>query len=416
MSVKADFLVIGGGIAGLRAAISLIGAGRVVLLSKAGGTESNTGYAQGGIAAALGPDDSPSLHLADTLEAGAGLSDPTAAELLVVEGPGYVRELLDWGARFERTADGALAFGREGAHSVRRVLHASDATGREIARTLWSRLHGSPDLVILDHALATRLVITDGAANGVEVIDSDGSRITVDAPRVLLATGGAGQVFAETTNPAIASGDGLAMAWRAGARLSDLEFVQFHPTVLHVPGRPRFLVSEAARGEGAWLLNAAGERFMTRYDPRGELAPRDVVATAMVREAERTGRPVFLSLEHLDASWVRARFPGIASACEAAGLDLATTRLPVSPAAHYMCGGVDTDLDGPDIGGRAVRGRRGGLHGRAWRQPAGQQLAARGAGVWRACGCRHARTPPQRHAARRAAGDVHAWAPAVGRG
>ena len=169
MSVKADFLVIGGGIAGLRAAISLIGAGRVVLLSKAGGTESNTGYAQGGIAAALGPDDSPSLHLADTLEAGAGLSDPTAAELLVVEGPGYVRELLDWGARFERTADGALAFGREGAHSVRRVLHASDATGREIARTLWSRLHGSPDLVILDHALATRLVITDGAANGVEV-------------------------------------------------------------------------------------------------------------------------------------------------------------------------------------------------------------------------------------------------------
>jgi L-aspartate oxidase len=344
--VQADFLVIGGGIAGLRAAIELAGHGRILLLTKASGSESNTGYAQGGIAAAIGPDDSPGLHLADTLEAGAGLSDPAAVEVLVTEGPHYVRELMAWGARFDREPDGGPALGREGAHSVRRVLHAHDATGREIARTLWSRLGGAADLVTLDHALATRLKIENGRLVGAELRRQDGQRIEVAAGAVLLATGGAGQVFAQTTNPAIASGDGLAMAWRAGARVSDLEFVQFHPTVLDVAGAPRFLVSEAVRGEGARLLNADGEAFMARYDSRGELAPRDIVATAMVRETGRTGRPVYLSLAHLDAEWVRARFPGIADVCGKAGLDFARDRLPVSPAAHYMCGGVDTDLAG----------------------------------------------------------------------
>jgi len=346
VDVRTDFVIIGGGIAGLRAAIDLVTRGPVLLLTKAGSTESNTGYAQGGIAAALGHDDSPALHMADTLGAGAGLCDPDAVDVLVSEGPSYVTELLHWGVAFDRAADGTPALGREGAHSVRRVLHARDATGREIARTLWARVARSRSLQVFDHALATRLLIQQGRCTGVELLRHDGSVGRVDARAVLLATGGAGRVFRETTNPAIATGDGLAMAWRAGARVSDLEFVQFHPTVLHVPGAPRFLVSEAVRGEGARLINADGEAFMPGYDARGNLAPRDVVATAMVREAERTGRPVFLSLSHLDANWVRGRFPMIAETCRQAGLDFARDPLPVSPAAHYMCGGVDTDLSG----------------------------------------------------------------------
>jgi len=346
VSLRADFLVIGGGIAGLRAAIDLVGHGHVLLLTKASGTESNTGYAQGGVAAAIGPDDSPALHLADTLEAGAGLCDSDAVEVLVNEGPRYVRELIAWGAAFDSDEHGEPALGREGAHSVRRVLHARDATGREIARTLWSHLQGHASLEVVDHALATRLIVDDGECLGVELLHADGSVASVRANAVLLATGGAGQVFAETTNPAIATGDGVAMAWRAGARVGDLEFVQFHPTVLHVAGAPRTLISEAVRGEGARLLNSDGERFMERYDPRGELAPRDVVATAMVREAARTGRSVCLSMAHMDAAWVRERFPGITAICRAAGLDIAHDALPVSPAAHYMCGGVDTDLEG----------------------------------------------------------------------
>ena len=346
MRLRADFVVIGSGIAGLRAAIHLVAHGAVLLVTKADSAESNTGYAQGGIAAALGSDDSADLHRDDTLEAGAGLCDVDAVEVLVNEGPHYVRELVAWGADFDRDPGGAPALGREGAHSVRRVLHARDATGREIARTLWQRVTGHPQLRVLDHALATRLDVHDGVCRGVHLWLDDGRRIDIDARAVLLATGGAGQVFQETTNPYVASGDGLAMAWRAGARVSDLEFVQFHPTVLHVPGAPRFLVSEAVRGEGARLVNAEGEPFMARYDSRGDLAPRDVVAIAMVREAERTGHPVYLTLAHLDATWAIRRFPGIAEACARAGVDFARDRLPVSPAAHYLCGGVDTDLAG----------------------------------------------------------------------
>ena len=346
MRLRADFVVIGSGIAGLRAAIHLVAHGAVLLVTKADSAESNTGYAQGGIAAALGPADSADLHRDDTLEAGAGLCDVTAVEVLVNEGPHYVRELIDWGADFDLDPDGAPALGREGAHSVRRVLHARDATGKEIARTLWHRVAGHPQLRVLDHALATRLDVQDGACRGVHLWLDDGRRIDVGARAVLLATGGAGQVFQETTNPHVASGDGLAMAWRAGARVSDLEFVQFHPTVLHVPGAPRFLVSEAVRGEGARLINAEGDAFMARYDSRSDLAPRDVVAIAMVREAERTARPVYLTLAHLDASWITRRFPGIAEVCARAGFDFARDPLPVSPAAHYLCGGVDTDLSG----------------------------------------------------------------------
>ena len=346
MRLRADFVVIGSGIAGLRAAIDLVTHGSVLLVTKADSAESNTGYAQGGIAAALGDDDSVRLHRDDTLEAGAGLCDPRAVEVLVGEGPAYVRELIAWGAEFDRDADGRPALGREGAHSVRRVLHARDATGREIARTLWHRVAGHSRLRVLDHALATRLSLEGGECTGLAVQLDDGRHVDVDARAVLLATGGAGQVFAHTTNPAVATGDGLAMAWRAGARVSDLEFVQFHPTVLDVPGAPRFLVSEAVRGEGARLVNADGVSFMPTYDARGDLAPRDVVATAMVREAARTGRSVYLSLAHLDGAWMRERFPGIAEVCARAGLDFARDPIPVSPAAHYLCGGVDTDLDG----------------------------------------------------------------------
>ena len=346
MQGRADFVVIGSGIAGLRAAIELVQHGSVILVTKADSAESNTGYAQGGIAAATGDNDSSSLHRDDTMEAGAGLCDRAAVEVLVGEGPRYVHELIAWGAAFDRDPNGNPALGREGAHTVRRVLHARDATGREIGRTLWARVAGHSSLRVLDHALATALRVEAGRCAGVDVVLDDGEVLRLSSRAVLLATGGAGQVFQETTNPRVATGDGVAMAWRAGARVSDLEFVQFHPTVLHVPGAPRFLVSEAVRGEGARLVNAAGDPFMTQYDTRGDLAPRDVVASAMVREALRTNGSIYLSLQHLDADWVRRRFPGIADACAHAGLDIARDRLPVSPAAHYLCGGVDTDLDG----------------------------------------------------------------------
>jgi L-aspartate oxidase len=341
-----DFLVIGSGVAGLRAAISLAEGGDVVLITKADPRESNTGYAQGGIAAALGADDSPDLHARDTTAAGAGLCVPAAVEVLVHDGPRYVQELLDWGAAFDRDAGGRLSLGREAAHSVRRVLHARDATGREIARLLWSRVSGSPGVRIIDDARATALLMERGVCVGAAFVTADGAQGTVVAQRTLLATGGAGQVFRETTNPAIATGDGIAMAARAGARLVDLEFVQFHPTVLNVEGAPRFLLSEALRGEGAQLINDAGEPFMERYEPAADLASRDLVARAIVREVERTGAPVYLSLAHLDSKFVQHRFPTIARATTRAGLDLARDRIPVSPAAHYLMGGVETDLDG----------------------------------------------------------------------
>jgi L-aspartate oxidase len=346
VNLRGDFLVIGSGIAGLRAAVSLADAGNVLVLTKADPGESNTGYAQGGIAAAMGPDDSPALHARDTLAAGDGLCDEEAVRVLVEEGPRYVRELLEWGAAFDRDADGAPSLGREGAHSVRRVLHAHDATGREIARLLWTRVAAHPRIRVLDDALATDLIVEEGTCRGARFLDGGGVQRSAAAAVTLLATGGAGQVFRETTNPAIATGDGIAIGFRAGARVTDLEFVQFHPTVMSVPGAPRFLLSEALRGEGARLVNDAGERFVQRYEPAGDLASRDLVSRAMVKEAERTGKPVYLTLAHLDPDYVTGRFPVIADACRQAGLDLARDRIPVSPAAHYVMGGVETDVDG----------------------------------------------------------------------
>jgi L-aspartate oxidase len=340
-----DFVIVGGGVAGLRAAIGLAPAGRVLVLTKAEPAESNTGYAQGGVAAAVGDDDSPALHAADTIRAGDGLCDEAAVAVLVEQGPRYVRELIDWGARFDRGADGRPALGREAAHSVRRVLHAGDATGREIGRVLWERVRALPSVQTIDHALVTEVVVdaTDGRASGVRYFDPQGARHEVRASATLLATGGAGQVFRETTNPAVATGDGIALAFRAGARVADLEFVQFHPTALNRAGAPRFLISEALRGEGAHLVNVRGEAFMTRYHPDGDLAPRDVVARSIVRESEQTGGPVFLTLAHLDPEYVTRRFPTIAAMCAQVGLDLARDPIPVGPAAHYIMGGVDTD-------------------------------------------------------------------------
>jgi L-aspartate oxidase len=338
-----DFLIVGGGVAGLRAAIGLAAAGRVLILTKAEPAESNTGYAQGGIAAAVGDDDTPALHAADTVRAGDGLCDEDAVAVLVEQGPGYVRELLDWGARFDRGADGRPALGREAAHSVRRVLHAGDATGREIGRVLWERVRALPAVETIDHALVTEVIVEDGRARGLRYFEAGGGSREVRAAATLLATGGAGQVFRETTNPAVATGDGIALAWHAGARVADLEFVQFHPTALKLEGAPRFLISEALRGEGARLVNERGDAFMTRYHPDGDLAPRDVVARGIVRESDETGGRVFLTLAHLDPAYVRERFPTIAAMCADAGLDLARDRIPVGPAAHYIMGGVDTD-------------------------------------------------------------------------
>ena len=339
-----DFIIVGGGIAGLRAAIALAPVGHVLILTKADAREGNTGYAQGGIAAAVGPDDSPSLHARDTIRAGDGLCDEAAVSVLVEEGPRYVRELMSWGARFAHEADGSLALGLEAAHSVRRVLYAADATGREIGRAMWRRAVEHPSIQTVDHALVTELIIEDGAVRGVRFFDNAGHLCDARSGATLLATGGAGQVFRETTNPAVATGDGIALAYRAGARIADLEFVQFHPTALKWAGAPRFLMSEALRGEGARLVNAAREAFMIRYDPAGDLAPRDVVARSIVRESERTGGGVFLTLAHLDAEHVRERFPTIAAVCRQVGLDLATDLIPVGPAAHYLMGGIQTDV------------------------------------------------------------------------
>jgi L-aspartate oxidase len=338
-----DFIIVGGGIAGLRAALGLASAGRVLVLTKAEPAESNTGYAQGGIAAAVGDDDSPALHAADTLRAGDGLCDAAAVDILVGRGAEDVRDLIAWGAAFDRDADGRLALGREAAHSVRRVLHAGDATGREIGRVLLQRVRTLASVETCDHALATEILVDGGHARGVAYFDRDGVRHDVHATATLLATGGAGQVYRETTNPAVATGDGIALAFHAGARVADLEFVQFHPTALNRAGAPRFLISEALRGEGARLVNDRGEPFMTSYHPDGDLAPRDVVARGIVRESERTGGLVFLTLAHLDPAYVVRRFPTIAAMCRQIDLDLARDPIPVGPAAHYIMGGVDTD-------------------------------------------------------------------------
>lgn len=344
--MQTDFLVIGSGIAGLRAAIELASAGRVIVLSKAELTESATQYAQGGIAAALSDEDQIFLHYQDTLKAGAGLCDPAAVQILVEEGPPCIQQLIEWGTAFDREGT-RLAFTREGAHSRSRVLHAQgDSTGREILRVLLARAHGKIELV--PFLFTTDLILQDGRVVGVRCLDErTGAEKEIRSRVVLLATGGLGQVYSETTNPTVATGDGVAIAYRAGAVLQDMEFVQFHPTALYVPGAPRFLLSEALRGEGGRLRNLDLEQFMSRYHEGGELAPRDIVSRGIVKEMERTGSEfVYLDLTHLDPNYVRSRFPRIHTTCQQYNLDITRDLIPVRPAAHYSMGGVATDYEG----------------------------------------------------------------------
>ena len=337
-----DVVVVGAGIAGLSFALRLPDTLRITVITKSELGESNTRYAQGGMAAAVGPDDTPELHLMDTIEAGAGLTDVDATRGLVERGASAVRWLLKQGARFD-LQDHTLQLGQEAAHSRRRILHAGgDATGAEIERSLVRRLRMRMNARVLEHSLAIDIVKdAEGRAAGVTVLRDDGSIEFVMSGTTVLANGGAGRLWATTSNPADATADGVAMALRAGVTLADLEFVQFHPTVLTVPGVEPFLISEAVRGEGAWLLNSAGERFMTGIDERAELAPRNVVAGAIERQlTDIPDNSVYLSLAHLDPGMIAERFPTISAHLAAVGLDLARDAIPVSPAAHYFMGGV----------------------------------------------------------------------------
>jgi L-aspartate oxidase len=345
---QADYAVVGSGVAGLRAAIELSSAGSVLVLAKSNLSDSATAWAQGGIAVALSDEDEIGLHEQDTLNAGDGLCRPEAVALLVEEGPTYINQLIEWGTEFDR-AGTKLAFTREAAHSRSRILHAhGDSTGREISRALLARAHKIPHLHLCAHSFTTSLILEDGRAVGVRFLDeNDGSLHEVRALAVLLATGGLGQIYRETTNPGVATGDGMAIAYEAGAVLSDMEFMQFHPTALAIQGAPRFLLSEALRGEGGVLRNILLERFMKRYAEAQELAPRDVVARAIVSEMHRTNaQHVYLDMTAKSAEFLQKRFPRIYSTCLSYGLDLATDMAPVCPAAHYMMGGVKTDLWG----------------------------------------------------------------------
>lgn len=345
---KVDFIVLGGGIAGIRAAIDLARGGRVLVLTKDDLFESSTEYAQGGIAAALGEDDEVTLHLHDTLRAGDGLCREEAVRILVEEGPKQIHQLIEWGMRFDRNGT-KLAFTREGAHSRSRVLHAhGDSTGSEILRALMAKAKSLPAIQLLPRAFAVDLQVEDGRATGVVYLDEKTSSLkTVRAGAVLLATGGLGQVYKETTNPSVACGDGVAMAYRAGALQSDMEFIQFHPTALFVKGAPRFLLSEALRGEGAHLRDILLERFMPRYHEAAELAPRDIVSRAIIMEMQKTRSEfVYLDMTGLDPEHVTNRFPRIYTTCLKYNIDITTDLVPIRPAAHYAMGGVATDLFG----------------------------------------------------------------------
>jgi L-aspartate oxidase len=344
----AHVLVVGSGIAGLCTALHASRHHRVTLVTKGALADSNTRYAQGGIAAATGLDDSATLHADDTIRAGAGLTDEEAAHVLADEGAAAIRSLIAWGVAFDHRPgstepDRAL----EAAHSRARVLHAGgDATGAAIETALLTALRAT-EVSVREHTMMTDLVLADASARvvGIEVLRADGGREVLLADAVVLATGGVGQLYAHTTNPAIATGDGLAAALRAGVATADLEFYQFHPTTLAAPGN--FLVSEAVRGEGAVLRNERGERFMVGVHPDAELAPRDVVARAIAAEmAKQNGVPVNLDARGIDGETLATRFPTILAACTAAGFDLAGGLVPVVPAAHYFMGGIATDLDG----------------------------------------------------------------------
>src|SRR5215813_10331572 len=349
MALETDFVVIGSGVAGLRASIELAQTGaRVTVLTKDKASESNTEYAQGGVAVVLSDDDDPELHEEDTLVAGAGLCDEKAVETLVTEGTKYIKQLIDWGTEFDREG-GKLLMGQEAAHSRRRILHAhGDSTGAEFVRSLIARARVEKTINLTPFANTESLIVADGRCVGVRFLDP-----ILRAPRevyskaVIMCTGGAGQLYQHTTNPPVATGDGMAMAYFAGAEMGDMEFVQFHPTALSLENAPRFLLTEAMRGEGGLLKNEYGERFMPNYDERAELAPRDIVSRSIVAEMRRTGtRSVFLDMTSLDEEFLKHRFPKIYETCANYGLNIAKDMLPVSPASHYCMGGIRTDLWG----------------------------------------------------------------------
>jgi L-aspartate oxidase len=347
-------LVVGSGVAGLTYALKAADFAAVTLITKKEHTESNTNYAQGGIAAVMAPDDSPELHVLDTLTAGAGLCRREAVEQMVREGPERVRDLIRWGAQFSTEPAGArprLALGREGGHSRNRIVHAKDLTGREVERTLVTAVQEHANIRVLEHHAAVELIAGAEAGRravfGARVLDSrTGEPHTILADATTLATGGAGQVYLHTTNPSIATGDGVAIAYRAGAKIANMEFIQFHPTTLYHPAARSFLISEAVRGEGGILKLRDGTPFMEQYHPLGSLAPRDIVARAIDGELKRSGDDfVYLDVTHLDAGFIRDRFPNIYQRCLEFGLDITREPIPIVPAAHYSCGGILTDLE-----------------------------------------------------------------------
>lgn len=371
-----DFLVIGSGIAGLTFALKAAEHGKVIIVTKKDDSESNTNYAQGGVAAVFGSDDGIEDHIRDTIEAGAGLCNPEAVRAMVTEGPQLVRELSQMGVDFTVTREGSLDLGKEGGHSKRRIVHAKDYTGFEIERVLVARTRGHANITVMEHHLAIDLIVEKKAGKteclGAYVLDTLSGEIEgYSASVTFLATGGGGQVYLHTTNPAIATGDGIAMAYRAGATIADPEFVQFHPTTLFQPSfeenERSFLVSEAVRGEGGVLVNRQGKRFMPSYHPKADLAPRDVVARAIDTELKVSGDPcVFLDISSIGLEKFQTRFPNIYNGCLQRSVDLNKNLIPVVPAAHYLCGGVRTDLWGrSDIGRLYSAGETActGVHG-----------------------------------------------------
>jgi L-aspartate oxidase len=363
----ADVLVIGGGLAGLRAANAIDGRLNVLVVTKDAIQQSNSSYAQGGIAGVLDPDDSVEEHVHDTLVAGGTLCDHEVVEMVVREAPQRIQELVQWGTHFDEQA-GRITLGREGGHSKSRIVHAlGDMTGKEVMRAVIEHTRRLANVRIWENTFTLDLLTHEGACRWAIVATRHGEKMLVWARQTILATGGCGQIYRESTNPLVATGDGHAMAYRAGAQLRDMEFVQFHPTVLYIAGGSRSLITEAVRGEGGWLVDRDGERFMPGYDERAELAPRDVVSQAIVSQMEKTRHPcVYLDVTHLDPQLVLRRFPGIAAACQQFGIDITRDKIPVRPGAHYMIGGVTIDLAGrTSVPGLWAAGEvsSSGLHG-----------------------------------------------------
>jgi L-aspartate oxidase len=363
----ADVLIVGGGLAGLRAAIAVDPKLSTLVVTKDKLQQSNSQFAQGGIASVMDPEDRFEDHIADTLSAGGELCNREVVEMVVRESPERVRELVEWGTRFDLEG-GEIALGREGGHSHDRIVHAlGDATGKEVMRAVIDYVNKLPHLQTWQNTFTLDLLTEDGVCRGALVWNPHHGKTLVWAKQTILCTGGAGQVYRETTNPDVATGDGLALAYRAGAEVRDMEFMQFHPTVLYIAGSSRNLITEAMRGAGARLVDRTGHRFMPEYDSRAELAPRDVVSRAIVSQMEKSRHPnVYLDLSHLDADKVRARFPGIAAICAEFGIDIARDPIPVRPGAHYMIGGVTIDIAGrTTIPGLWAAGEvtSSGLHG-----------------------------------------------------